>query len=501
MALTSSKKQNIPRSQLFGFGSLYQWALLSFVIVTLPLVFAIVYSVLAVTNYTEQSQQTLFKLVNATESSRVALDRLISMERSIRQFQVLEEPDLFKSYQDHRKKFLGVVHSLNSFGLDNSLTKKIQTLRQNENQFYLSVISKAKDKQLKLNELHLKAFDPLTKQAKALITEGEKSLGIEASSLSQVAKKVRMNLIYSALASIPLALLLGFIFVHLLTRPIKNIGKAIRNLGEVGLDQAIAIKGPKDLTELGQNLEWLRQRLNYLESEKQQFIRNISHELKTPLATLKEGTDLLSDNVVGELNTEQQDIIQLMKMGNITINDLVENLLEYQRALSTQIDLNISTFEFVPLINKIVNEYKLPLQSKDITVQSNLNQIKIMADYDKLRIIFSNLFSNALKFSPQGGTIQLNLFSGKDVILLTIEDQGPGIPKNIQPLIFNDFYQGSSPLAWNIKGSGLGLALVKHYLEAHHGLIELLSASDEYCGARFALQLPKTRNNTNETGV
>jgi two-component system sensor histidine kinase GlrK len=493
-------KKRILGSKLFSVGSLYQWALLSFVIVTLPLVFAIIHTVLAVTDYTEQSQQTLFQTVNATESSRVILARLISMERSIRQFQVLEEPELFKTYQQHRNKFIDVLESLKTTGLDDSQAGKIQALHQNENRLYLTFLQ-AKNKKLRLEKTHLKAFDPLTKQARSLIAEGERKLGIEAGALSRAAKQVRINLIYSALASIPLALLLGFIFVHLLTRPIKKIGQAIRNLGEVGFDQAIAIKGPKDLTELGQHLEWLRQKLNRLESEKQQFIRNISHELKTPLATLKEGTDLLAENVVGELNAEQQDIIQLMKMGNITINDLVENLLEYQRALSTQVDLNVTTFELVPLIHRILDEYQLPLRSKNITVNSDLSRTKILADYDKLKIIISNLFSNALKFSPQGSTIGLSLNSGDNVILLIIEDQGPGIPEDIQPLIFKDFYQGSSPLAWKIKGSGLGLALVKHYLEAHNGLIELLPATNDYCGARFSLQLPQKWNHSNETGI
>lgn len=486
-------KSNKPNSKVIYVGSLYQWALASFVIVTLPLVFAIIYTVLAVANYTEQSQQTLFQTVNATESSRIILERLISMERSIRQFQVLEEPELFNSYQKHRNKFIDILESLRLTELDQLLAKQLEALRQNENQLYQGILVKAKNNQIELEKTDLMAFDPLTKQARTLIAQGEKKLNTEAAILSKIAKQVRNNLVYSALASIPLALLLGLIFVHLLTRPIKKIGQAIRNLGNVGFEQAIVIDGPEDLRELGQYLEWLRQKLNRLEYEKQQFIRNISHELKTPLATLKEGTDLLSENVVGELNTEQQDIIQLMKMGNITINDMVENLLEYQRALSTQVDLNFSPFELVALIDKIINEYQLPLRSKKINLKSNLNTTHIVADYDKLKIIISNLFSNALKFSPPNGTIGLSLHSHNNVIQLIIEDQGPGIPKDIQHLIFKDFYQGSSPVAWKIKGSGLGLALVNYYLDAHKGAIKLLPANKEYSGARFSLQLPQNR--------
>lgn len=487
-------KSNTSNNKNFIIGSLYQWALASFLIVTLPLVFAIVYSVMEVANYTEKSQLTLFQTVNSTDSSRMLLDRLISMERSIRQFQILNEPELFSAYQDHRIKFQLVMESLKTKGLDEQLLKKLETLRHNENLLHQKIINNSEKEELSDEErlnVDLNEFDPLTTQVRALLDEGEKRVGTEAAELAVIAKRVKQRLIYFALLSIPLALLLALIFVHFLTRPIKDIGQAIRNLGEVGFEHPIAIQGPQDLIDLGVHLEWLRQKLNQVEYEKQQFIRNVSHELKTPLATLKEGTDLLAENVVGELNTEQQEIIQLMKIGNITINDLVENLLEYQRTISTQIDFNFSNFELSALIKRVTNEYQLLIQSKNICLKIKLNTVNIRADYDKIKIIVSNLFSNALKFSPQNGTIELSLFSQNNIVQLIIEDQGPGITKDIQPFIFEDFYQGNSPQHWKIKASGLGLALVKHYLEAHKGTIELLQANKKYCGARFALQLPK----------
>ena len=482
-------KKNISSNKIFTIGSLYQWALASCVIITLPLVFAVIFTVIEVTNYTEQSQRTLFQTVNTTESSRLILNRLISMERSIRQFQVLNEPELFSAYQDHRTRFLDILMSLKIQGQDPALVKKLKHLQLDENQLYQIILFKYKTPPL--TEADLNAFDPLSTQARLLLSEGEKRVALEATALSAIAKNVQEKLIYSALASIPLALLFGLIFVHLLLRPIKKISLAIRNLGEVGFEQPISIKGPQDLVELGVHLEWLRQRLNQLEDEKQQFIMNISHELKTPMATLKEGTDLLAENVVGELNAEQQEIIQLMELSNITLYDLVANLLEYQKIIYTKADLDLSVFELNTLIDRIIKDYQLPLKSKNITLKSNLNIFYIRADYDKLKIIISNVFSNALKFSPQNGTIGLTLSDHDHLIQLNIEDQGLGIPKDIQPLIFDDFYQGSSPQAWTIKGSGLGLALVKHYLEVHNGSITLLKSNKKYCGARFSLLLPK----------
>ncbi len=484
-------EKNISNNKFFIIGSLYQWALASCVIITLPLVLAVIYTVIEVTDYTEQSQKTLFQTVNTTENSRIILDRLISMERSIRQFQVLNEPDIFSAYKDHRTRFLDIMMSLKIQGQDPVLITKLERLQRDEHQLYQNILYKQRNPPL--TETDLNAFDALTTQARTLLTESEKRVGLEATTLSKIAKHVREKLIYSALASIPLALLLGLIFVHLLLRPIKKVSLAIRNLGEVGFEQEISIKGPQDLAELGIHLEWLRQRLTQLEHEKQQFIKNISHELKTPMATLKEGTDLLAENVVGELNAEQQEIIQLMALGNITLYDLVANLLEYQKTIYTKIDLELSIFELNTLIERIIKDYQLPLKTKNITLKSNIKALSINADYEKLKIIISNIFSNALKFSPQNGHIALTLSEQNKLIQLTIEDQGIGIAKEIQPLIFEDFYQGSSPQAWTIKGSGLGLALVKHYLDSHQGSIELLKPNKKYNGARFSLYIPKNR--------
>lgn len=478
------------RSKTFSIGSLYQWVLASFVIVTAPLIFVIVYTVLDVGKYTQHSQQTLFQAVQHTEGSRVLLERLISMERNIRQFQVLDEPELFTSYLDNRKTFSDVLRSLQAYTYNTDLFSSLETLKSAETKLHQDILIKSERRELQLAKSDLRDFDRLTTQARALLVDGEERIGTEAEALATQSKHMQQRLIYSALASIPLALLLTLIFVYFLTRPIKKIGLAIRNLGEIGFNEPIAIKGPKDLTALGINLESLRQTLNHLEQEKEHFIRNISHELKTPLATLKEGTDLLSENVVGVLNAEQKEIIQLMKMGNINIHNLVENLLEHQKVIATKIDLDFSIFELNGLVERVVKESELLLRNRNISIQRNFSSTDIDADYDKLKIIISNLFSNALKFSPVDGTIKLSLSKTDDAVEFLIEDQGPGISPEIESFIFNDFYQGEAPQDWGIKGSGLGLALVNHYLAAHHGTIELLPSNDAYTGARFFLSFP-----------
>jgi len=496
---------NLKNNKLFLVSSLSQWVLASFILVTLPLVLVIVDVVIEVENYNQESQKTLFQTVSSNKSSRIILERVVSMERSLRQFLVLNEEKIFQSYLAHRNKFIDESKSLKTKSLNRSISKKIEQLSLIEDNFYNEFIKEYEKKTQPINIKKLSIFDDLTNQARALLAEGEERLSVEAETLAKSSQRVSQRLVYSALASIPLALLLGVVLVNLLTRPIKNIGKAIRSLGEEGYDHEISIKGPKDLRELGLHLNWLRKKLSQLEHEKQQFIRNISHELKTPLATLKEGTNLLDENLVGELNAEQQEIIQLMKMGNITINDLVDNLLEYQKAISTNIEVKFTRFEVAPLINRVLNDYKLVLKNRKIDLKVNLCDVHITADQDKIRVILSNLISNAIKFSPECGLIGLGLEVEDDELMLTVEDQGVGVAEESKPLIFEEFYQGTSPKSWSIKGSGLGLALVKYYLKFHRGKIELLQSNGLFCGARFSLRLPInreiTRTKYNETAT
>ncbi|MBL1319899.1 MAG: HAMP domain-containing histidine kinase [Methylophaga sp.] len=482
------------KSKTFSIGSLYQWVLASFIIVSVPLIVVIVYTVLDVGKYTQQSQQTLFQAVKHTESSRVLLERLISMERNIRQFQVLDEPELFTSYLENRAIFLDVIWSLQAYTRDMDIFEKLEIIKSTEAQLHQDILTKSEKDTLQLAKSDLSAFDQLTTQARALVNDSEKRIGIEADTLAARSRHMQKRLIYAAFMGVSFALLLALIFVYFLTRPIRKVGQAIRNLGEIGFEEPIAIAGPKDITELGIRLESLRQTLNRLEQEKELFIRNISHELKTPLATLKEGTDLLADNVVGELNAEQQEIIQLMKIGNINIHNLVENLLEHQKIIATQIDLNFSTFALDELLERVIKDYQLLLQNRDISIKNSFNRTYIRADYEKLKIIISNLFSNALKFSPINGTIGISLLVEKDKVEFIIEDQGTGIFPGNQPFIFNDFYQGEVPKFEGIKGSGLGLSLVMHYLVAHNGTIELLPSNDVYLGARFSLQFPQSKD-------
>ncbi len=502
----------------FRIGSIFQWTITIFFLITLPLVITLIFSVRSIQDYTDQSHKTLFRSIKISKNSQDLLESLLTIDRSIRQYEILEDPDIYSVFESHHAQFVEIAKSSAWFDLsdDHSMHPLLMELIKDEGELYQKIRSKVeRQKQMqeqvekgelleieveKFIEEDIKGYLQIRANARELVNMSSKQVHDETTSLSDLATIVRKQVTYSALASVLLALFLGLLLLYLINKPIKSIKKAIHDLGQAQFDKRIFIKGPSDLRELGKHLEWLRIKLSQLENSKQFFIKTISHELKTPLATLTEGTELLQDEVVGELNREQHKIIELLQIANIRLNGLIENLLEYQKVTSSQGKVNYSQFSLSQMIKQICKDYQLLLNSKQVTIEFEANPIDYFADRDKMRVIISNLFSNALKFSPQGGQILIRLKVMQNTLHLLVADQGSGITKEQLPHIFTEFYKQDTPKNWKIKGSGLGLNLVNEYVKAHKGIIKTLAPDARYCGAHFLIILPlKPTKNVKKT--
>ncbi len=474
---------------LFQIGSIFQWTLTIFFIVTLPLIFTIEYSIDNIEEFTEQGTD-LFLTISISNNTQIMVDQLLDIDRSIREYQVLDDPEVFAVYQEHHNKFISIVTDTNFYELPEKLQQQFLKITHDEVALYNKILKIKNQQNEKLSIDDIKEYVQLRTDAKNLVTQIGKQVTNEIKSLSELVTMIREKVILAAICSVVMALFLGLSLLYIINRPLKCIEQSIRKLGNAYVTKRIFIEGPSDLRKVGEHLEWLRQKLNQLENSKQFFIKTISHELKTPLATLVEGADLLRDEVVGELNSEQHKIIELLQVANISLSELIDNLLEYQNVSSTLVKMNFSLFNLNQLMENICSDYQLLLDRKSVMIELEDKTIDLVADRDKIKIIISNLFSNALKFSPIGGQIFIRMNIVGDLLNLLIADQGPGIAKDQVPHIFTGFYRQEEPENWKIKGSGLGLSLVKEYVGAHHGKIKILAPSEQYCGAHFLIILP-----------
>ncbi|MGH8746972.1 MAG: sensor histidine kinase, partial [Burkholderiales bacterium] len=249
----------------------------------------------------------------------------------------------------------------------------------------------------------------------------------------------------------------------------------------------IRVRGPEDLQYLGEQLDWLRRRLTELEAQKNRFLRNVSHELKTPLTALREGAELLNDQVAGPLAPPQQQVVAIMRDNSLKLQRLIEGLLDYQHALHAAASLDLQPVELDAVVRDAARAHQLAARAKRQRVALDLKPVVVRADREKLRSIVDNLLGNAVKFTPQGGSISVVAREEGGMATLEVIDSGPGVPIEERESVFDSFFRGRAKASGRVEGSGLGLAIVREFVEAHGGRIAVVEGGR---GGHFRVTLP-----------
>jgi two-component system sensor histidine kinase GlrK len=309
--------------------------------------------------------------------------------------------------------------------------------------------------------------------------------------MGEAARRTQRSLLWQLAASIPLGILVAVLFAFLIAKPIRELDHAIRQLGGAEFATGIRVHGPADLQYLGQRLEWLRRRLVELEEQKTKFLHHVSHELKTPLTALREGSELLADGSSGALNQQQSEIAEILRHNSLQLQRLIEGLLSYQQALASINRLEFRTIDVADIARNVVAAHKLAIAARKLNISLHIEPAVMTADPDKLRVVLDNLVSNAVKYSPQGGTISLAVRAEEHRVVIEVDDAGPGIAAEDSERVFDWFFQGKLGHQGRIKSSGLGLAIAREFVLAHRGSIEVVAA--RWPGAHFRVSLPALR--------
>jgi two-component system sensor histidine kinase GlrK len=292
------------------------------------------------------------------------------------------------------------------------------------------------------------------------------------------------------------ALSIALALTRYIARPISEIDAAIRQLGGADFSKAIAVRGPEDLRYLGRRLDWLRRRLDEFETQKNRFLRHVSHELKTPLTAIREGAELLNDKVAGPLAPTQVQVVSIMRDNSVKLQRLIEELLDYQRALHAAASLEVRPIMLDELVRDAARSHELAAQEKGLKLTIDAQSVTLEADPQKLRSIVDNLISNAVKFTPPGGTIEVRARALAGEAVIEVKDTGPGVPPEERESIFNLFFRGRTKAdGGRVKSSGLGLAIARELVEAHGGQIAVVpaktGADGRTGGAHFRVTLPR----------
>ncbi len=474
--------------KLRGPQSLNQLILVGFGLVALPLLVAVVWALVNLDRLAEQSEQLVTSGVTAAENNRQLVEQVASLERVSRQYQILRNEESLAFLQQDLASMQSTLENMKPLAEQADAMELVTSVGVSARRIVNTLMQAAIEADRA--QVAIADFVNLRQRVTRLTTILSSYIEIELSTLQANTRRAQKISAWQTAALIPGTIILVLFFTLLVARPIRQIDRAIAQLGRSGFSRPIDVKGPTDLERLGRQLEWLRIRLLELAQEKNRFLRHMSHELKTPLANIREGTELLLDGTVGELEKPQAEVTDILRQNGLKLQQLIENLLSFSAWQTKNEVLTLTDFPLRALVISVAKTQRLTLKSADIQLKLDVDDIIVNADREKMRTVLDNLLSNAIKFTPENGTITIAAQSTPNSFVLEFADTGPGIPEHESPRIFEAFFQGGQEQGGHIAGTGIGLSVVLECIQAHDGSVELVH-SDEYPGAHFRIHIPQ----------
>jgi len=285
--------------------SLARLVLVGFLLAGLPLILAVGSAVYSVDELADLSQKAVYRAVRMTQGSRMLMENLTDMERSLRQYQVLDDADFLNAFQDQRELFLKTSKQLLALKIEGESRENLAELAALEKTLF-EVIEPVKKESKQQVVMRIDNFSVMNEIARELWLSSSELVNQEVSQLNKASTEVQKRILTHSAFLLPASVLLVLFFTYWIARPIRQLDGSIKKMGKGDFSSEISITGPQDLEYLGQRLDWLRLRLRKLEQDNQKFLQHVSHDLKTPLASINEGSGLLVDEVVGELNVSRR---------------------------------------------------------------------------------------------------------------------------------------------------------------------------------------------------
>jgi signal transduction histidine kinase len=292
-----------------------------------------------------------------------------------------------------------------------------------------------------------------------------------------------------------LGILGAFVLAQLMGRPIKKLTEGAKAIGQGNLEQKISVRTRDELGDLAGEFNRMAMKLKELDQMKDDFVSSVSHELRSPLTSIKGYVDFILRGKAGPLNEKLVEYLTIVKNNTSRLAIFINDILDLAKIEARRFELGKEALELPALIEEMVTFFRPQAEESKIQLEAVVptNLSLVSADPDKIRQVFTNLLSNAFKFTPEGGKVIIEAKNSPqgDFVEINVKDTGVGIAKEDLQKIFDKFQQikPSGSKVKKVKGTGLGLAIVKGIVEAHGGKIWVESEVDK--GSNFIFTLPK----------
>jgi two-component system sensor histidine kinase GlrK len=463
--------------------SFAQLLLVAFVLIGALLGAAALRALFSLDSLMAQSRDSAAQAVALSTAAQSLNERSLSMERAARQSLVLGDRQLRLRFTETADNARDILQRLE----DNALPRTYSQRWRRQLVEIGELLEGPPETALEREREVMSAFRTLDNHNAAIAQQVQAIIAQRNQALQDRVERSRRQLTVQVMGSIGLAALMATGFALWLVRPLKRLEKAVQALGENRLDLPVDVQGPSDVRRVSQQLEWLRLRLTELDADKARFLRHISHELKTPLASMHEGVAVLGDGVAGALNPSQVEVVGILQHNTQLLQRQIEGLLRFNAAAFEARQLKRERTDLRQLLEQQIETQRLQWQAHGLRVQAEGPSLVLPVDRELMASALGNLLINAIRFSPPGGLIRLVLSQAPGLACIEIVDQGPGVAEVDRARIFEPFYRGERQPQGAARGTGIGLSIVHEYLVAHGGRLQLLPDTG---GAHFRIELP-----------
>lgn len=451
----------------------------------LPLVAALLFAQYALDRLTQQTEALLDHGLNAVQVGARLRTQVADIERGARQYGVLDD-DSLRTLTDRR--WADIAQNLQTLreqsrdpGTGGAIARLQQGVDEAQSRWRDSVSTRVPLGDA-LREIHA-----LLPKVDDLIAASQVQIERQMLDLRTETRRVRAEIAMSALTLIPLGALLAWGFSVVVTRPVKQMFRAIAALGHGRYEPVVVVEFPHEMRRLARQIDWLRRRLQQLEQNKDRFLQQVSHELKTPLASLREGTELLREGALGDVTQRQLEVITILSESSEELEGLIDNLLAYAEWRAEQQQAQKDWFDARDLVEDVVGLHKLLLAKNGLSVELDVRESRLFGLRSQMRVALDNLLTNAIKHSPGGSAIRIAVERVGSMFELSVRDFGRGVKEADREAIFEPFVRGEEHEEAGIRGTGIGLSIVRETVFAHGGTV---TVDDAVPGARFCMAWP-----------
>ncbi len=280
----------------------------------------------------------------------------------------------------------------------------------------------------------------------------------------------------------------GLLFSENLAKPLKEIVNSINHITEGYMDEDVSIHGCYEITQISDSINGMLKQMRQLEETRQEFVSNVSHELKTPIASMK----VLADSLLSQEEAPAELYREFLQDINNEIdreNEIITDLLSLVKLDKKNGEMHIAQVSINELLEIILKRLKPIAKARNIElVFETFRPVLAEVDEVKISLAISNLIENAIKYNLEDGWVKVSLNADYKYFYLTVADSGIGIPESAQSLIFDRFYRVDKARSRQTGGTGLGLSITKNVVLMHKGVIKVYSRENE--GSTFTMRIP-----------